>query len=128
MHRYIGYVVMFLVTCGNIGVLLILPVSMGGNDLNLYFAIIFLVIATSSAMFLAWYNIKRHQIDEHRKWMLRAMFWMGTIVTMRLVLFILILAVKYRGGFATVSFQVILWNIASERFIPSFGRATRYSL
>ena len=119
---------MFLVSCGNIGVLLILPVSMGGNDLNLYFAVIFLVIATSSAMFLAWYNIKRHQIDEHRKWMLRAMFWMGTIVTMRLVLFILILAVEYRGGFATVSFQVILWNIASEHFIPSFGRATRYSL
>jgi hypothetical protein len=119
---------MMLLTLGNIGVSLILPVSMGGNDLNLHFAITFLIIATSSAMYLAWYNIKCHQIDEHRKWMLRAMFWMGTIVTMRIVMAIMVFAVTYRGGYATVRLQATHWNIKSKFLTSSFGRATKSNL
>jgi hypothetical protein len=108
VHRYNGYVVMFLLSLGNIAIILTLPVSMGGGDLSLYSAILFLAVATSGAMYLAWYNIKRQQIEEHRKWMLRAMFWMGTIVTMRVIMILIIPAVSYHGGFATVSHQILL--------------------
>ena len=96
---------MFLVVLGDIGAILILPVSMGGDDFNLYFAIIFLVIGTTGAMYLAWYNIKRQQIDQHRKWMLRAMFWMGIIVTMRIIQVFMMLVTAYHGGYVTVSHQ-----------------------
>jgi hypothetical protein len=107
VHHYIGYLVMFLVTLGNIGAILILPVSMGGEDFSLYFAIIYLSIATSGAMYLAWYNIKRRQIDQHRKWILRAMFSMGIIVTMRIIQFFMVIAVAFHGGYATVSHQIL---------------------
>ncbi|KAF8485484.1 hypothetical protein JB92DRAFT_2761044 [Gautieria morchelliformis] len=113
VHHYIGYVVMFLLSLGNIGITLTLPVSMGGGDLSLYAAIVFLVIATTGAMYLAWYNIKRQQIEEHRKWMLRAMFWMGIIVTMRVILVLMIFAVPYRGGYAT------LWTCDQVRYVTA---------
>ena len=129
VHRYTGYVVMLLVVFGNISAILILPVAMGGGDLNLHFAIVFLAVATTGAMYLAWHNIRRHQIDEHRKWMLRAMFWMGTIVTMRIVMIFMIFAVAYRGGYATVSrYQPLIRNMSTERYAPSCGRATKYGL
>lgn len=44
-----------------------------------------LVILTTVSLSLAYYNIKRLQIDQHRKWMLRAMFYLGSIITLRLV-------------------------------------------
>lgn len=76
---------------------------MGGNDLSLTAVIVVLSALTTVAMGLAWYNIRQQQIDEHRKWMLRAMFWMGIIVTMRVIMFVVILAVSYTGGYGTVS-------------------------
>ena len=98
---------MVLLTLGNIGVLLFSQVSMGGNDLSLVVAIIFLVIATSISMFLGWYNIRYHQVEEHRKWMLRAMSWMSIIVTQRLFLTPLVLIFSYIGGYHTVSWITV---------------------
>lgn len=94
---------MILLTLGNVGIVGISPISMGGNDLSLTAAIIFLITSTSVSMYLAWYNIRKQQIDEHRKWMLRAMFWMGIIVTMRLIMIIAIPITSYVGGYVTVS-------------------------
>ncbi|KAH0609074.1 uncharacterized protein H6S33_001302 [Morchella sextelata] len=37
---------------------------------------------------MAYYNIKRLQIDQHRNWMLRAMVYMSSIITLRLVMVI----------------------------------------
>ncbi|KAF8583401.1 hypothetical protein K439DRAFT_1390524 [Ramaria rubella] len=102
IHHYLGYIVILLVVVGNVGAIIITRVSMGGHDLSLYSAIIFLSVATTSAMYLAWYNIKLQQIDEHRKWMLRAMFWMGIIVTMRIIMAITMLTINYTGGYATL--------------------------
>lgn len=103
VHKYVGYAIITLLTLGNIAIAIISPISMGGNDLSLTAVIIVLSALTSVAMGLAWYNIRKQQIDEHRKWMLRAMFWMGIIVTMRVIMFVVILAVSYTGGYNTVS-------------------------
>ena len=102
VHHFIGYVVMSLVFLGDIGAVIIGRRSMGG-DLSTQAAIYFLTVATTGGMYLAWHNIKRQQIDQHRKWMLRAMFWMGIIVTMRVIQFFTILAISHVGGYATVS-------------------------
>ncbi|KAI4156893.1 MAG: hypothetical protein L6R39_000939 [Caloplaca ligustica] len=45
----------------------------------------FLVIITTLGMAMAWWNIRRKQIDQHRAWMLRTMFYLGTIITSRLI-------------------------------------------
>ncbi|GJJ14262.1 hypothetical protein Clacol_008526 [Clathrus columnatus] len=111
IHRYIGYTIMTLLTLGNIAIAMISPISMGGNDLSLTLAIIFLIISTSTAMGLAWYNIRKQQIDEHRKWMLRAMFWMGIIVTMRLFMIMVVSTISCIGGYAT------LWTCAQAQSI-----------
>jgi len=102
VHRTIGYIVMILLSLGNIGVIIFSRISMGGNDFSLLASIATLVIATTGSMGLAWYNIKRQQIDEHRKWMLRAMFWMSIIITMRLVQLPAVFAVSYVGGYHTL--------------------------
>ncbi|KAF8515721.1 hypothetical protein BU17DRAFT_51494 [Hysterangium stoloniferum] len=102
VHRTIGYIVMILLSLGNIGAIIFSQISMGGNDLPLLASIATLVIATTGSMGLAWYNIKRQQIDEHRKWMLRAMFWMSIIITMRLIQLPVVLAVSYTGGYHTL--------------------------
>lgn len=104
VHHVIGYIVMFLVFLGDIGAIMIGRRSMGG-DLSMQASIIFLTIGTIGAMYLAWYNIRRQQIDQHRKWILRAMFWMGIIVTMRIIMFFTIVSVAFTGGYATVSNQ-----------------------
>jgi len=113
VHHFIGYVVMFLVFLGDIGAVVVGRRSMGG-DLSMQAAIYFLAIATVGAMYLAWHNIKRQQIDQHRKWMLRAMFWMGIIITMRIIQFFTILATAHVGGYATVSNLGPLSSISSR--------------
>lgn len=102
VHKYVGYAIIVFLTLGNIAIAVISRISMGGNDLSLTAVIVVLSSLTSVALGLAWYNIRKQQIDEHRKWMLRAMFWMGIIITMRVVMFIVIVAVSYTGGFYTL--------------------------
>jgi hypothetical protein len=50
-----------------------------GGTLNSQLAIGVLVLATTLSVLLAWINIKRLQIDQHRKWMLRAWFYVSFI-------------------------------------------------
>ena len=116
---------MGLLTLGNIGVILFSRISMGGNDMPLFAAILFLIVATTSSMYLAWYNIRRHQVEEHRKWMLRAMFWMSIIITQRLILPIFIAVTSYIGGFYTVSVCRIPSTITTLMSTCSFGRVNK---
>jgi uncharacterized membrane protein YozB (DUF420 family) len=39
----------------------------------------FMAIISILALFIAVYNIKRLQIDQHRAWMLRAWAWVGSV-------------------------------------------------
>jgi len=84
-HRINGYVIILLVFVSNVGALMICRRSFGGT-IETQAAVFLLVILTTTSICLAYYNIKRLQIDQHRAWMLRTMFYLGTIITARLIL------------------------------------------
>jgi uncharacterized membrane protein len=75
-HRINGYAIIFLVLVSHSGALMIAPIAFGGT-LSTQLAVGVLVITTSLSLLLAWINIKRLQIDQHRKWMLRAWFYVS---------------------------------------------------
>ncbi|KAI4194914.1 MAG: hypothetical protein LQ348_002537 [Seirophora lacunosa] len=84
-HRINGYLVVTLVVISNVGAIMIARRAFGGS-LETQAGVGVLVIISTVSIALAYYNIKRLQIDQHRAWMLRAMFYLGTIVTMRLIM------------------------------------------
>lgn len=51
-----------------------------GGTLATQSAVGYLAMFTTISVALAYYNIKKLQIDQHRAWMLRAMFALGTII------------------------------------------------
>jgi len=59
--------------------------SMGG-DLSWQLWVGVVGTMTTIALVLAYVNIKRLQIDQHRAWMLRAWTWAASIVSLRLIL------------------------------------------
>ncbi|TVY65573.1 hypothetical protein LSUE1_G009294 [Lachnellula suecica] len=97
-HRINGYLVMLLCLVSNAGALIIAPKAFGGG-LDVRSGTGMLAILTTGAFGMAYYNIKRLQIDQHRAWMLRAMFYLGTIITARLVLILSALITTKIGGF-----------------------------
>ncbi|KAH7330660.1 hypothetical protein B0J17DRAFT_679014 [Rhizoctonia solani] len=87
VHRISGYVSIFLLFIGMASGFVIVRRSFGGEMSTQTWAMtigaLVLVMAT-----LGWANIKRLQIDQHRKWMLRTWFYVSPIVTARLILII----------------------------------------
>ncbi|KFY40872.1 hypothetical protein V495_05214 [Pseudogymnoascus sp. VKM F-4514 (FW-929)] len=100
-HRINGYVILILVTIGNIGAAMIARRAFGGT-LATQCAVGYLIIATTVSMVLAYYNIKRLQIDQHRAWMLRAMFALGTIITLRIIMAIASGIISTIGSYSAV--------------------------
>ncbi|KAI9729801.1 MAG: hypothetical protein M1818_008378 [Claussenomyces sp. TS43310] len=84
-HRINGYIIVLLVLIGNAGALMIARRAFGGG-IETQAGVGTLVILTTTSIGLAYYNIQRLQIDQHRAWMLRAMFYLGTIITLRLIM------------------------------------------
>ncbi|KAL8859861.1 MAG: hypothetical protein Q9178_003694 [Gyalolechia marmorata] len=88
-HRINGYTVLLLFLLSNGAACVVLPHKQGGGARSAtQTAEAFLVVITTFSMTMAWWNIRRKQIDQHRAWMLRTMFYMGTIVTSRVINFI----------------------------------------
>ena len=85
LHRLNGYTIIILVLISNAGALMIARRSFGGS-LETQAGVGTLVIITTISLCMAYYNIKRLQIEQHRAWMLRAMFYLGTIITLRLIM------------------------------------------
>ncbi|KAH6682694.1 hypothetical protein B0J14DRAFT_130625 [Halenospora varia] len=83
-HRINGYVIIVLVFICLAGALMIARTSFGGS-LDVQTGVGVLAILVTGAIAMAYYNIKRLQIDQHRAWMLRAMFYLGTIITERII-------------------------------------------
>lgn len=96
-HRMAGYVIVTLVLCSNAGALIIAPHAFGGA-ITTQAAVGLLAIMTTTGLGLAVYNIRRMQIDQHRKWMLRVWFYLGSIVTLRLILLIITPIISKRPG------------------------------
>jgi uncharacterized membrane protein len=73
-HRINGYVILLLSLAGTAGALMIARVAFGGG------IEIQVVVAVAGLMFLgslaiAFYNVKKLQLEQHRAWMLRAWFY-----------------------------------------------------
>lgn len=84
-HRINGYLIVVLAMLGNVGALMIARRAFGGG-LDVQSAVGTLVILTTIGIGMAYYNIKRLQIDQHRAWMLRTWFYFGTIITTRIIM------------------------------------------
>ncbi|KAE9369975.1 hypothetical protein N431DRAFT_493659 [Stipitochalara longipes BDJ] len=83
-HRINGYVVIIMIVLSNVGALMIARRSFGGG-LDVQAAVGALVILSTTSLAMALWNIWCLQIDQHRAWMLRAVFYMGTIITSRVI-------------------------------------------
>lgn len=84
-HRINGYLIITLVLISNVGAIILARRAFGGG-VETQAAVGILVILTTISIAMAYYNIKRLQIEQHRAWMLRAMFYLGTIITTRLIM------------------------------------------
>jgi hypothetical protein len=83
-HRLNGYLVMLLVLLFSTTGIIISKVAFGGDFATQTFAGV-LGIAVVGATALAYINIKRLQIEQHRAWMLRAWVWASSIITLRII-------------------------------------------
>ncbi|OQO01104.1 hypothetical protein B0A48_13347 [Cryoendolithus antarcticus] len=93
-HRLNGYLVILLSTIASAGAFMIARHTLGG-DMATQTWTGAMIISTTIAYLMAWVNIKRLQIDQHRAWMLRAWAYFATIVTLRIIM---ILAVTIISG------------------------------
>lgn len=83
-HRIAGYVLMLLLLAGNVGAILISDSAMGATiEMRLFVPV--LAGMTIVSLVLAYLNIKRLQIDQHRAWMLRTWVYAFVIVSQRLM-------------------------------------------
>lgn len=98
IHRINGYLVILLVFLGNVGALMVARRAFGGY-LSTQSAVGMLVIMTTTGISLAYYNIKKLQIEQHRAWMLRSMIYLGTIITTRLIMIISALITTKIGSY-----------------------------
>jgi uncharacterized membrane protein len=64
-HRINGYIIILLALVGNAGALMIARTTFGGH-IETQTAVGLLVILTTVSLGMAYYNIKRLQIDQHR--------------------------------------------------------------
>jgi uncharacterized membrane protein len=101
-HRINGYVVIILTLLSTAGALMIARTAFGGG-LDIQSAVGTLALMVVVSISLAYYNIKRYQIDQHRAWMLRTMFYMGVIITERIIMVIAAAIITRTGGYWQVS-------------------------
>ena len=97
-HRVNGYAVILLLLLSNVGALMITRHSFGG-EFETQVLMGLLAILTTSGAAMAYYNIKRLQIDQHRAWMLRTWFYAGSIITLRIIMIISTLIITNIGGY-----------------------------
>lgn len=83
-HRINGYIVMLLVLLFSVTGTIISKVAFGGDFTTQLFSGIF-GIAVMLSTTLAYINIKRLQIEQHRAWMMRAWVYSSCIITLRLI-------------------------------------------
>ncbi|KAH7395433.1 hypothetical protein BKA64DRAFT_577322 [Cadophora sp. MPI-SDFR-AT-0126] len=98
-HRLNGYLLLILSLIGNIGALMIARRAFGGG-LDVQSAVGLLAIITEVSLAMAYYNIKRLQIDQHRAWMLRAWFYFGVIITTRIIMIIAALIISTQKNYS----------------------------
>ena len=122
-HRINGYIIYLLLIVGVIGAAMLTRRTLGGS-FGAQICNSCLCIMTLTSAGLAYYNIRRLQVDQHRKWMLRAIFYMSSIITDRILNFalsdILFKYLKY-GAYYTV------WDCQELKFtLDQYGLPEQY--
>lgn len=102
-HRVNGYLVSFLALISNAAVFVVIRHKQGGGHrIAAQVAEYLMGILTTIGIIMAIVNIRRKQIDQHRAWMLRTWFWMGTTISARLINLAATPIVTRIGGFWAV--------------------------
>ncbi|RPB05504.1 hypothetical protein L873DRAFT_1797890 [Choiromyces venosus 120613-1] len=98
VHRIDGYIFLLLLWISTGAALAIARRSFGGTveTQASVFALSFVSLTSSS---LAYYNIKKLQIEQHRAWMLRTMVYMGAIISARIIMIISGLSISAVGSY-----------------------------
>ncbi|KAI9824885.1 MAG: hypothetical protein M1832_001490 [Thelocarpon impressellum] len=113
-HRINGYVVVVLSVVANVGALMIARRAFGGF-LSTQAGVGVLVILTTFGLVNALYNIKRLQLEQHRAWMLRTFFYFGSIITLRLIMFLSALIVSpMRAYYSVMSCANIIFILGEQ--------------
>jgi hypothetical protein len=124
-HRINGYLVITLIILSNIGALMIARRAFGGG-LDVQAAIGALVVLSTTSLGMAMWNIWRLQIDQHRAWMLRAVFYMGTIITSRVIQFAAANVISRQGNYYQVRTCDQVASIYGNSGIPPPDVAAKY--
>ncbi|CAK3872029.1 hypothetical protein CB0940_07210 [Lecanosticta acicola] len=117
LHRINGYLVVLLLLVSNVGALMIARRAFGGTPAS-QACIGTLAIGTTTAAILAYINIKRLQIEQHRAWMLRCFFWLGCTVTERIIQIIAVQVISMIGSYYVA--------IPCQQITGAGGDASRY--
>ncbi|KAH8883174.1 hypothetical protein GQ53DRAFT_847078 [Thozetella sp. PMI_491] len=97
-HRINGYVVIILGVASTAGAFMIARHAFGGG-LDTQIGVGLLGILFLFSLALAYYNVKKLQLEQHRAWMLRAWFYAGSIITLRLIQIIATVIISGVGGY-----------------------------
>lgn len=100
VHRVNGWLVVLLSVVATVGAFLMARNSVGGG-IDVQTGIGAIGIMFVASLVLAVVNVKRLQIEQHRAWMLRAWFYAGTIITMRIIMIISAMIISSIGGYYT---------------------------
>lgn len=98
IHRINGYIVLLLLLLVNISALMLARRAFGGSLATQTFVGILAILTTGGSL-LAWLNIRRLQIDQHRAWMLRVWFYIGTVITQRLIMILIATLISKIGSY-----------------------------
>ncbi|KAI1845730.1 hypothetical protein JX265_000091 [Neoarthrinium moseri] len=98
VHRINGYIVVLLSLIGTAGALMIARHSFGGG-IEIQTGVGVLGIMFIGSLVLAFINIKRLQIEQHRAWMLRAWFYAGAIITLRIIMILTVMIMDVTGEY-----------------------------
>ncbi|PVH92313.1 hypothetical protein DM02DRAFT_282318 [Periconia macrospinosa] len=100
VHRIGGYASLLLYFIGLAGALMIARHAFGGA-IETQTAVFALAIMTTISFVLAYVNVKRLQIEQHRAWMLRGWFYASCIITNRLILVLSAQIISRVGSYYT---------------------------
>lgn len=78
MHRIDGYIAIILFLISHVGALMLARNTFGGG-IEIQTIVGLMVIVCTFTVGMAYYNIKKLQIEQHRAWMLRTFLYVSSI-------------------------------------------------
>ncbi|KAI1861565.1 hypothetical protein JX265_009532 [Neoarthrinium moseri] len=99
-HRINGYLVILLSLVSTAGAFMLVRHAFDGEpETQIFLTLLGIMFLIATAM--AYINIKRLQIEQHRAWMLRAWFYAASIITLRIITKIAAPIISQQGGYYT---------------------------